>query len=128
MCNFGDFEARLSRLGLAEVRVLLPLAIWNVGYWDHAICGSEDLELLAVRIRAALFPGEESSEYSKTKLKRAEWRRRQCDAMVAWCCIYHGWECLVTSDNDFHGHRKELSALGLPCILSPEEAAQLHVT
>ena len=90
LCNFEDYMARLSRLGLADAHLLLPLAIWDVGYWDHAIFGSDELNSLAVRIRGVLFPGEEPGDYSANAMITAKWRRRQCDAMVAWCCIYHG--------------------------------------
>ena len=35
--HFDVFEAKLSNVGLAGVNHLLPLAIWDLFYWDHAL-------------------------------------------------------------------------------------------
>ena len=115
-------------IGLADAQQLLPIATWDVSYFDHALLSLDDLESLALKIRAVLFPGEQPGDNSTDSLVTAKWRNRHCDVMVAWCCIHHGWYHLVTSDKNFHKHRKELAALGLKFVLTPNEAAAAHAT
>jgi len=55
--NFGTFEARLNAVGLTGVHHLLPLAIWDVFYWDHALWSSSEMAALERKIREILFPG-----------------------------------------------------------------------
>ena len=55
--NYDAFEAKLNNIGLSGVRQLLPLAIWDIFYWDHALFSSDEMERLVSRIRAILFPG-----------------------------------------------------------------------
>ena len=98
LCNFSEFEARLSRLGLADVHVLCPLATWDVGYFDHALWSSDDLEALAEKLRGILFPDEAPGDGSQGVGVAAKWRNHHCDVMVAWCCIHHGWDHLITRE------------------------------
>ncbi|MGH8129670.1 MAG: hypothetical protein ACRES3_02315 [Steroidobacteraceae bacterium] len=125
--NYSDFEAKLARLDLGDVQQLLPLATWNVGYWDHMLWSSEGLDAEAEKIRATLFPNDTPSP----NLQGAEgrkWRNRHCDAMLAWCCIHHGWLVLVTSDRNFHARQPELERLGLGAVLTPEQAARQYAS
>ena len=123
-CNYDAFETKLSNIGLTGVSQLLPLAIWDVVYLDHALWSSDDMESLASRIRLFLFPGipiEPPSDIAENSV----WRNKMCDVMVAWSCIYHGWTCLVTRDQNFHRHKHELASLGLHNVFDPVDAALL---
>jgi predicted nucleic acid-binding protein len=123
--NYADFEAKLSRLNLGDAQQLLPLATWNVGYWDHMLWNSEELDAEAQTIRATLFPNDLPAPNLQGEEGR-KWRNRHCDAMLAWCCIHHGWRTLVTSDRNFHARQRELERLGLGAVLTPEQAAKRY--
>lgn len=122
--DFGAFEAKLSKVGLAGVHHLLPLAVWDVFYWDHALWSSDEMEKLESEIRSILFPGIQTTPPTNID-ENSVWRNRMCDVLVAWSCIYHKWDCLVTSDGNFHGHEHELKKLGLREVLYPVDAVRL---
>jgi len=86
---------------------------------------SEQLDKEAEAIRGALFPAE-SPGPSEALADDRKWRNRHCDAMLAWCCIHHGWLELVTRDDNFHRRRAELAALGLRAVMSPRQAAERY--
>jgi len=112
--NYAEFEAKLARLDLGDVRQLLPLATWNVGYWDHTIWSSEELDAEAEKIRATLFPNDDpAANLQGADGKKS--RNKHCDAMLAWCCIHHGWRTLITNDRNFHSWQPELERLGNLC-------------
>jgi hypothetical protein len=121
--DFGVFEAKLDNLGLAGVHYLLPLAIWDVVYWDHALYSSAEMEAMESKIRGILFPGIPTAPPTNID-ENSAWRNRMCDVLVAWSCIHHQWECLVTRDKNFLDHHVELAALGLREVLCPADAAQ----
>lgn len=125
--DFGVFEAKLDNLGLGGVHHLLPLAIWDVFYWDHALYPSANMEALESKIRGILFPGIPKAP-PKNINENSVWRNRMCDVLVAWSCIHHQWDCLVTHDKNFLNHRVKLSALGLREVLCPADAAQKYAT
>jgi predicted nucleic acid-binding protein len=119
--NYSDFEAKLSNVGLSGVRHLLPLAIWDVFYWDHALWSSDEMEKLASRIRSILFPSIPIAPPTNIE-NNSVWRNNMCDVLIAWSCIHHGWGCLVTRDKNFHDHKQELANLGLREIFYPADA------
>ena len=121
--DFGVFETKLNNVGLAGVHHLLPLAIWDVFYWNHVLWSSAEREALASKIRGLLFPGIPATPPTNVN-ENSVWRNHMCDVLVAWSCIHHQWECLVTRDRNFHDHKVELVALGLREILYPADAAQ----
>jgi predicted nucleic acid-binding protein len=125
--NYAVFEERLARLDLRDVQQLLPLATWDIGYWDHMLWSSVELDAQAQEIRASLFPND-SPASSLQDADAKKWRNRHCDAMLAWCCIYHGWDSLITSDQNFHKRQPELGRLGLGSVLTPEQAASRYAT
>ena len=118
------FEAKLSDVGLTGVHHLQPLAIWDVFYWDHALWSSAEMKALESQIRGILFPGIPTAQPTNID-ENSVWRNRMCDVLVAWSCIHHKWEYLVTRDKNFHDHKDELAALGLREVLYPTDAAQL---
>ncbi len=123
--DFGMFEAKLNNVGLAGVHHLNPLAIWDVFYWDHALWSSAEMEALELKIRGILFPGISTAPPVNVN-ENSVWRNHMCDVLVAWSCIHHGWESLVTRDKNFHDHKAELAALGLREVLYPADAAQRY--
>jgi len=125
--DYADFEAWLARLDLGDVQQLLPLATWDVGFWDHMLWNFEELDAEAEKIRATLFPNDTPAP----NLQGAEgrkWRNRHCDAMLVWCCIHHGWRTLITNDRNFHSRQPELERLGLGAVLTPEQAARQYAS
>jgi len=123
--DFGVFVEKLNNVGLAGVHHLLPLAIWDVFYWDHALWSSAEMAALESEIRWILFPGIPTAPPTNIN-ESSVWRNRMCDVLIAWACIHHQWECLVTRDKNFHDHKAELAALGLREVLYPVDAAQPH--
>jgi hypothetical protein len=122
--DFTVFETKLGNVGLGGVHHLLPLAIWDVFYWDHALWSCDEMEKLASEIRGILFPHIKATPPANID-ENSPWRNQLCDVLVAWSCIYHKWDCLVTSDKNFHDHKDELKKLGLREVLYPEDAARL---
>jgi hypothetical protein len=120
--NYQLFLDRLQRVGLGGAEQLLPLATWDVGFWDHMLWPSAELDQQAESIRLALFPTSASAP-SQGPQDNRRWRNRHCDAMLAWCCIYHGWLELVTSDDNFHHRKARLVELGLRDVWTPQDAA-----
>lgn len=122
--SYSSFEEKLLSVGLSDATELLPLAIWDVFYWDHALWSDEAMEKLSDDIRNVLFPGISLSPPEGEKKERI-WRNKLCDVLVVWCCIFHGWDVLVTRDNNFHKKKEALIRLGIKNILLPKEAAEL---
>ena len=125
--DFDVFEAKLTNIGLAGAHHLPPLALWDVFYWDHALWPSADMEALELTIRGILYPGIHTAPPANVN-ENSVWRNHMCDVLVAWSCIHHGWQSLVTRDKNFHNHRVELAALGLREVLYPADAAQAYVS
>jgi len=125
--SYSDFERKLDRVGLAGAYELMPFAIWDVCFWDHALWSSDDMAALEARVRAVLFPGVVMVPPTDVQAN-SKWRNQMCDVLVAWSCIHHNWPCLVTRDKNFHKHRAELLALGLVDIVYPAEAVQRFVS
>lgn len=123
--DFGVFKAKLDKVGLAGVHHLLPLAIWDVFYWDHALWSSPETEVLESKIRGILFPGIPTAPPANVN-ENSVWRNHMCDVLVAWSCIHHDWGSLVTRDKNFHDHKGELAALGLHEVIYPAIAARAY--
>lgn len=122
--SYSQFEEKILRAGLSDATELLPLAIWDVIYWDHALWSDYEMEKLSDDIRDALFPGISLSAPADEKEERI-WRNKLCDVLVAWCCIFHGWDVLVTRDSNFHNKKDALLKLGIKDVLFPKEAAEI---
>lgn len=125
--NFADFEEKLNNVGLNGVHHLLPLMIWDVFYWDHALWADNDMSKLVSEIRGILFPNI-SFEPPKEINQNSKWRNHLCDVLVAWSHVFHKWDYLVTSDSNFHKHKDELKKVGINEVLYPEDAARLCMT
>jgi hypothetical protein len=123
--NYSDFEQRKKRLGLGTAIELDPLFYWDVGYWDHCIWGSDHDIAHAEAIREATFPGPAPSP-NASEAESRKWRNQLCDAMMVWCCIYYGCDCLVTRDERLLRKKDVLAKLGLRSALHPKHAAALY--
>ena len=122
--DFATFEKKLENVGLSGAQHLLPLAIWDVFYWDHALWADEKMEKLGLEIRGILFPNIQLQPPQGIE-ENSTWRNRLCDVLVAWSSAFHKWEYLVTSDKNFHDHKTELKQLGVGEVLHPRDAARL---
>lgn len=122
--SFTTFEAKLSTVGLAGVHHLLPMAYWDVFYWDHALWVDDETEKLESKIWAALFP-KITATPPENHEENSQWRNQLCDVQVAWSCIHHKWGVLVTSDKNFHVRKCELVELGLQDLVFPADAVLL---
>jgi hypothetical protein len=120
--SFERFELKLANVGLDGAHHLLPLSVWDFGYWDHTLWTSSEMAALASTIQGILFPGV-PADPPTNPIENSKWRNQMCDVLVAWCCVYHEWGCLVRGDGNFHDHRAELATLGLREVLYPADAA-----
>lgn len=122
--HFSAFEQKLDNVGLAGVQHLLPLAKWDVFYWDHALWGDKEMEDLELQIREILFPNikfEPPEDIGKNSI----WRNHLCDVLIAWSHAFYKWDYLVTRDKNFHDHKIELKQVGVNQVVYPQEAACL---
>lgn len=122
--SFAAFENKLSNVGLTAVHHLLPLAFWDLSYWDHALSSDSEMEKLESEIRGVLFPGISVTPPTKPE-ENSQWRNQLCDVLVVWSCIHHQWGALVTGDRNFHDRKDELRRLGLQDVLYPVDAVRL---
>lgn len=130
--SYGDFEKRLAALGLQDLDVLLPCAIWDMTYWGRSKwCDDAILR----NVSAALFPGmpfdwhqfvrsvgidPSDTEKPDTIKVRGKWQNRLCDVLALASHIDEGGGVFVTSDKHFLKRSKELLALGAE-VLTPEQ-------
>ena len=119
--NYYGFQQFVRSLGLGDLPVLLPLGIFGVTYWDHAIWGDDEGRMGSVldKIWAILFANAPRMLSADTPD-----RNRLCDALMMWAHIYHDGQVFITSDQHFHAATKKprLIALGAGQILTPEQA------
>ena len=122
--SFTEFESKIEKIGLAGVEQLLPMMIWDVFYWDHALWADEDMERLAMAIQGVLFPNSNLEPPEVTSVN-SSWRNKQCDILTAWTHAFHKWDYFVTRDKNFHTHKSALCELGVKEIIHPKDAALL---
>ena len=122
--DFSAFEEKLVNVGLDGAQHLLPLALWDVFYWDHALWPDNDMERLESEIRGILFPNIPVKQPEEIE-QNSKWRNHLCDILVAWSHAFHKWDYLVTGDKNFHDHKDALKKVGINEVLYPKDAAQL---
>lgn len=122
--KFEDFEARLSRVGLGSIELLLPVGIWDLTFWDHCLWSSPEWESLITRIHEAMFPGVPPE---LEKVPERKWRNQKCDVLAMASHIIGGRDVFVTRDPDFFREsvRPKLIDLGAGAIARPAEAVAL---
>lgn len=122
--HFSAFEQKLVNVGLANVQHLLPLAKWDVFYWDHALWSDDKMERIESEICNILFPNINAIPPEEIE-KNSIWRNQLCDVLVAWSHAFHKWDYLVTGDKNFHDHKNELKKVGVEEVLYPKDAAHM---
>lgn len=131
--NFSGFESWLSSLDLLGLKLLYPLAYFDVTYFDRCVFGDEG-DTLEKRIHSVLFPGMEFkfSDFCTARGLNpnngldSKWRNAKCDVLSMWCHIKNDGDVFVTGDSNFHKSSKkpQLIAMGARGILTPSEAAR----
>jgi hypothetical protein len=131
--NFGAFQARLTKLGLAHIELLKPLASWGVAFWDWAVYAGGEASELEERIHQALFPSQPFSlrecldravPHVDSSVIEAKWRNRKCDVLALWCHLHYGGDIFVTTDTNFMKKRERIEQLGAK-VMAPCEAIAL---
>lgn len=120
--NYEGFQQFVRWLGLDDLPVLLPLGIYGVTYWDHALYGDDEGRMASLldQIWTILFANKPRMLSPDTPD-----RNRMCDALMMWAHIYHEGQVFVSSDQHFHAATKKprLVNLGAGQILTPAQAA-----
>ena len=75
--NYSIFEEKLRNTGLDHLEQLLPMAYWDVAFWDHAM-GDGD-RTLEQSIHDILFPGEPIEKPQEVGFSEKKWRNHKCD-------------------------------------------------
>ncbi|MEP3349509.1 MAG: hypothetical protein ABJN96_06080 [Marinomonas sp.] len=122
--NYSQFQTKLENAGLSGVYELLPIGKLDVFFWDHFLCSNDEMEQLEQSIRNILFPNTTTTP-SEEITANSKWRNQMCDTLVAWACSYHGWDSLVTNDQNFHKKSEDLKQFGINKILTPEQAVKI---
>ena len=137
--NFGDFQKRLTRLGLDHLNLCNPIGYFDISFWDHCLWSGARELALEQKIHNILFPNVEFS-FSDFCVARNipstpvvwdkvthRWRNPKCDVQAIWSHINAHRDVFVTSDDVFHQATKKpiLLQLGAGRIESPTQAAAL---
>ena len=90
--NFAVFKSRVEAAGLGAVRLVKPIAYWDVTFWDFCLYADEPMRDLERKIHAVLHATIEF-EYADycaardidpdTKPLDRKWRNAKCDVLVA---------------------------------------------
>ena len=111
-----------------------PVDHFGVGFYGKGYYGGTDeMNALEQAIQRVLHPGIPISyaEYCASRgidpdlqPRDPKWRNALCDIQILWSHVYHGRDCLVTSDSGFFKESKvaELEKLGARHILRPDDA------
>jgi hypothetical protein len=127
--NYTLFENYLSNLGIKDSEELMPLAYWDMCFFDHCLFARNELVALDHSIHKILFPNIEP-DYGDFRKKRSiplndvdsKWRNAKIDVQMLWCHIYHKKDIFITRDNNFKRKSSELnSKLGKVVIMTPVE-------
>ncbi len=134
--SFDTFTAKVARAGLGAAKILKPLGVWGVTYWNWFLWSSDEMKAIALDIHNVLFP---DSEYDHRKycISRgittgkgaldARWRNRRCDVLALWSHVYYHRDVFVTRDGNFLNPAKQprLKALGAGTICTPSDACAI---
>ncbi|WEY40681.1 hypothetical protein [Paraburkholderia sp. SUR17] len=131
--NFGIFRERLARLKLDHLSLLMPIAYFDLTFWDWSFFSNEAMIELETKIHGVLFPnkallppeGTPQLPCDQRPDEYWKWRNRKCDVLALWSHIYAGRDVFLTSDANFRKVTKlpALIALGAGRI---EDLADAH--
>ena len=127
-----DFDLRLARLGLDHLKVLQPMAYFDVTFLDGSLLSDGPMIALERQVHSILFSHIEFDYQNYCKKKGidelpvdSKWRNVKCDVQAMWCHLHYTRNIFITSDQNFHRKAAQLSAIGAGRILFPETAAKL---
>lgn len=132
--DFSEFEAYLAALGLAHLNIIMPMASWNISFWDHGLWSDDAMVTLERQVHSVLFPNEQFlwQDYCRDQginpppnSPRGPWRNHKCDVQAIWSHIHAGRDVFVTRDAKFHTKRADLISLGAHQIEHPDDAVKL---
>lgn len=122
--DYGTFSDFLESIGLAHLKRLNPVGVFNVTFYGHCIFGSEESRTLTIGIEKILFPSPlvvkpENTNYGIIMERKS--RNRMCDVHSLWCHINNQNDLFMTSDKNFRKKTKLplLLDLGVNSIISP---------
>ncbi len=123
--RFDLFEELLDEAGIRALPRLVPMAVWDVTFWDHGLWSDEAMSNRASAVETVLFgdsPPIEIAGEAEDSPKFAKWLNRLCDVQTMWCHLHYGNDIFVTSDRNFHKSTKapRLVAMGAGKIATPE--------
>ena len=131
--NFDIFRERLARLKLDHLSLLMPIAYFDLTFWDWSFFSNEAMIELEAKIHHVLFPnraslppeGTPQLPHDQRPDEYWKWRNRKCDVLALWSHIYAGRDVFLTSDANFRKVSKlpALIALGAGRI---EDLADAH--
>jgi hypothetical protein len=128
--DFGDFRARVARLGLGHLELLTPILTLDVSFLGWSILAADEDIALMEQLHRVLFPGQPfhfkdavaaAGPGADPDIVERKWRNRLLDVQALWCHIHYGGDVFVTSDGRFRSQQKRepLAALGAANVLRP---------
>jgi hypothetical protein len=119
--SFTEFKELLSRVGLADARVLPPMGYYDVTFWDQSLWVNDEMTRLERSIHGILAPNLAMDDMSN----RRKWLNTKCDVQVVWTHIWHKTDALVTSDGGIARKSAVLAKLGARVYLPASFVATL---
>lgn len=137
--SFEIFTQRLNSLSLGHLGLCLPLAYFDITYWDHCLLAGPEMTNLDEQIHRILFPKIPPSfqifcaergltmQMDIKDKQKAIWRNAKCDVQAIWSHINAKRDVFVSSDMNFHqpSTKALLIELGAGQIVTPDVAATL---
>ena len=115
--NYRLFENYLSNLGIKDFEELIPLAYWDMCFFDHCLFAGNESVALDHSIHKILFPNIEPEcrdfcEKRGLPLNDVDpkWRNAKIDVQMLWCHIYHKKDIFITRDENFKRKSSELNS------------------
>jgi hypothetical protein len=128
--NFEEFRNRLVSLGLGQLKVILPMAYFDISFLDHCLLIDDAMVKLEHEIHLILFPTVQFlwQDYCRANSldpppnpPTGTWRNNKCDVQAICSHIHRKRDVFVTSDSNFH-KKAALIALGAGRIEHPKSA------
>jgi hypothetical protein len=125
----------MHKVGFGSVKLLKPIARWDLSFWDYAIQPTDSQMHREQLIFETLFPDipYHWQDYATSngiealdKPQAFKWRNRLCDAQAFWGHVENKRDVFVTSDARF---KRRLSPKDGPfsadTIATPAEAIEM---
>jgi hypothetical protein len=133
--TFASFRDRMQELGFGSIKLLMPIAYFDLSFWDHAIMPSQPQMQRERLIFETLFPGTPYNwlEYAAAtgldieqidNPRAFKWRNRLCDAQAFWAHDDNQRDVFVTGDERFKKQLSTKSEFRTSTIATAIEAAR----